>query len=82
MGCGSITVNYDGQRKHKTIVEDGSFVGCNVNLVAPVTVGANAFIAAGSTITKSVPQHSLAIAREKQIIKENYPLTYRQKNMD
>lgn len=72
MGCGSITVNYDGQKKHQTIVEDNSFVGCNVNLVAPVTIGKGAYIAAGSTITDSVPRDSLAIARQRQTTKENY----------
>lgn len=72
MGCGSITVNYDGQKKHRTIVEAGSFVGCNVNLIAPVKIGAGSFIAAGSTITDSVPEQSFAIARERQVTKENY----------
>jgi bifunctional UDP-N-acetylglucosamine pyrophosphorylase/glucosamine-1-phosphate N-acetyltransferase len=71
-GCGSITVNYDGVQKHRTIVEDDSFIGCNVNLVAPVHVGEGAYIAAGSTITRSVPPDSLAIARERETIKENY----------
>lgn len=80
IGCGSITVNYDGKEKHKTIIEDGSFIGCNVNLVAPLKVGKDSFIAAGSTITDSVPANSLAIAREKQITKENYQLTYKPKN--
>ncbi|MDQ0340636.1 bifunctional UDP-N-acetylglucosamine pyrophosphorylase/glucosamine-1-phosphate N-acetyltransferase [Caldalkalibacillus uzonensis] len=72
MGCGSITVNYDGSQKHRTVVENDSFVGCNVNLVAPVTIGEGAYIAAGSTITHSVPGHSLAIARERQTVKEDY----------
>jgi bifunctional UDP-N-acetylglucosamine pyrophosphorylase/glucosamine-1-phosphate N-acetyltransferase len=72
MGCGSITVNYDGKSKHRTIVEEGSFIGCNVNLIAPVTVGKGSFIAAGSTINKSLPEDSFAIARERQVTKENY----------
>lgn len=72
MGCGSITVNYDGENKHRTVVEDGSFIGCNVNLVAPVTVGEGSYVAAGSTITDSVPAESLAIARQRQTNKEQY----------
>ncbi|NNL86853.1 MAG: bifunctional UDP-N-acetylglucosamine diphosphorylase/glucosamine-1-phosphate N-acetyltransferase GlmU [Myxococcales bacterium] len=65
-GCGSIVVNYDGVEKHRTKVGEGAFIGCNVNLVAPVTVEASSFVAAGSTITKSVPKDSLAVARERQ----------------
>jgi bifunctional UDP-N-acetylglucosamine pyrophosphorylase/glucosamine-1-phosphate N-acetyltransferase len=72
LGCGSITVNYDGKKKYKTIIGDGSFVGCNVNLIAPVELGKNTLIAAGSTITDDVPDDSLAIARERQTNKENY----------
>ncbi len=66
MGCGTVVVNYDGKKKHKTIIEDNAFVGCNANLVSPVVVRENAYIAAGSTITKEVPKDSLAIARKKQ----------------
>lgn len=72
LGCGSITVNYDGEKKHLTRIEDGAFIGCNSNLIAPVTVGKGAFIAAGSTITNNVPSKSLAIARSKQVNKDNY----------
>lgn len=72
LGCGSITVNYDGESKHLTKIEDGAFIGCNVNLVAPVKVGKNAFVAAGSTITEAVPAKALAIARSRQTNKENY----------
>jgi len=72
VGCGAVTVNYDGQKKYKTVIQDHAFVGCNVNLVAPVTVGQGAYIAAGSTITKDVPEDALAIARERQVNKENY----------
>ena len=71
-GCGCVTVNYDGKNKYRTIVKDGAFLGCNTNLVAPVTVGENAFTAAGSTITENVPDNSLAVARSKQTIKENW----------
>lgn len=72
IGCGSITVNYDGKNKHLTTIEDDSFIGCNSNLVAPVTVGKGSFIAAGSTISKDVPADSLAIARARQENKEGY----------
>lgn len=66
MGCGCITVNYDGKKKYRTVVEDNAFVGCNTNLVAPVTVKAGSYVAAGSTITKEVPENCLAVARAKQ----------------
>lgn len=72
IGCGTITVNYDGAVKHKTVVEDGAFVGCNTNLVAPVKVGKNAYVAAGSTIHQDVPDDALAIARERQVNKLDY----------
>lgn len=72
VGCGSITVNYDGKNKFQTIIEDDVFVGCNTNLVAPVKVGKGSFIAAGSTITKEVPEDALAIARARQENKPNY----------
>lgn len=65
-GCGSVVVNYDGYQKHKTIVGDGAFVGCNVNLIAPVEIGDRAFLAAGSTINVDAPEDSLAVARAKQ----------------
>ncbi|CAM4249341.1 bifunctional UDP-N-acetylglucosamine diphosphorylase/glucosamine-1-phosphate N-acetyltransferase GlmU [Lederbergia lenta] len=72
VGCGSITVNYDGKNKYLTKIEDNVFVGCNSNLVAPVTIGKGAFVAAGSTITKDVPGEALSIGRAKQVNKENY----------
>ncbi|MGD8192542.1 bifunctional UDP-N-acetylglucosamine diphosphorylase/glucosamine-1-phosphate N-acetyltransferase GlmU [Brevibacillus ginsengisoli] len=72
IGCGSITVNYDGKDKHKTIVGDHSFIGCNSNLVAPVQVGKGAYVAAGSTINQDVPDDALAIARERQVNKLGY----------
>jgi len=72
IGCGSITVNYDGKNKYKTIIEDRVFVGCNSNLVAPVKIGEGSFIAAGSTITKEVPKDALAIARARQENKLDY----------
>lgn len=66
IGSGTITVNYDGKNKSRTIIEDGAFIGCNTNLVAPVTVGKGAYVAAGSTITKNVPSESLGVARARQ----------------
>lgn len=72
IGCGTITCNYDGVNKHKTIIGDNSFIGSNVNLVAPVTIGDNVLVAAGSTITDDVPTDSLAIARERQIVKKDW----------
>lgn len=66
MGCGTITVNYDGKQKFRTVIEDGAFVGCNSNLVAPVTVGKAAYVGAGSTITKDVPPGALGVARSRQ----------------
>ncbi|MEH7076680.1 bifunctional UDP-N-acetylglucosamine diphosphorylase/glucosamine-1-phosphate N-acetyltransferase GlmU [Neobacillus drentensis] len=72
IGCGSITVNYDGKNKYLTTIEDGVFIGCNSNLVAPVTIGKGAYVAAGSTITKDVPGDALSIARAQQVNKENY----------
>ncbi len=72
IGCGSITVNYDGKNKFKTMIEDDVFVGCNSNLVAPVTLRKGSFIAAGSTITKEVPEEALAVARARQENKLGY----------
>lgn len=71
-GCGTVVCNYDGKTKHKTIIEDNAFIGCNTNLVAPVKVGEGAYTAAGSTITEDVPKNSLAIARARQVNKENW----------
>jgi len=71
-GCGSITANYDGKNKHKTVIGDNTSVGSNVNLVAPVVVQKDVYIAAGSTIIEDVPENSLAIARSKQMVKANW----------
>ena len=70
IGCGTITCNYDGKNKHKTKIGDNCFVGSNVNFVAPVNIEDDALIAAGSTITEDVPQGKMAIARERQILKD------------
>lgn len=72
IGSGTITVNYDGNSKHQTIIGDDSFIGCNVNLVAPVKIESGAYVAAGSTITRDVPKDALAIARARQTNKEGY----------
>lgn len=72
IGCGVVFVNYDGKNKNKTIVGDNSFIGCNVNLVSPVVVKNDAYIAAGSTITEEVPENSLAIARQRQTVKQDW----------
>lgn len=77
--CGAITVNYDGVKKHKTVVGAGAMVGSNVNLVAPITIGDGAYIAAGSTITKDVPAEALAVAREKPFIKDGWAAGKRKK---
>ena len=61
-GCGTVTVNYDGLKKQRCVIGDNCFIGCNTNLVAPVTVGAGSYIAAGATITKDVPADALAVA--------------------
>ena len=72
IGCGTITSNYDGKNKSKTIIKDKAFIGCNSNLVAPVTIEENAYVAAGSTITKDVEEDAMAIARARQVNKEGY----------
>lgn len=66
IGCGTITVNYDGKIKHRTTIADHAFIGCNSNLVAPVSVGEYAYVGAGSTITKDVPAKALSVGRAKQ----------------
>ena len=66
------TVEINGKKKNKTIVGNNSFIGCNVNLISPVEVKDNAYVAAGSTITDEVPENSLAIARCRQVIKEDW----------
>lgn len=72
LGCGTITSNYDGKNKSLTKIGDNVFIGCNSNLVAPVTIEKNAYVAAGSTITKDVEEDAMAIARARQINKEGY----------
>lgn len=72
IACGVVTANFDGHDKHRTVIGEGAFVGCDVVLVAPVTVGAGAFIAAGSTITEDVPADGLGLARSRQIVREGW----------
>lgn len=72
IGCGTITCNYDGKNKNQTIIGDNAFIGSNVSLVAPVKIGDNVTVAAGSTITDDIPSDTLSIARERQINKEGY----------
>lgn len=72
VGCGTITVNYNGRDKNRTIIKDRAFIGCNSNLVAPVTIGEEGYVGAGSTITKDVPSRALAVGRSRQIVKENW----------
>lgn len=79
LGCGVVVVNYDGIKKYETTIGDNSFVGCNVNLISPVSIDKDTFIAAGSTITDDVPKDSLAIARVRQTIKKDW-VTKRKKD--
>lgn len=72
IGAGTVTVNYDGLKKHRTVIEDNAFIGCNANLIAPVTIGKDAYVAAGSTITGDIPGGALGIARERQVNKEGW----------
>ncbi|MGX6962000.1 bifunctional UDP-N-acetylglucosamine diphosphorylase/glucosamine-1-phosphate N-acetyltransferase GlmU [Vagococcus xieshaowenii] len=72
IGCGTVFVNYDGKNKFRSVIEDDVFIGCNANLIAPVKVGKNAYIAAGSTITEDVPSKNMAIARAHQVNKPGY----------
>ncbi len=70
VGCGVVFANYDGKKKHKTVVGNDVFIGCNCNLVAPLTIENNCFIAAGTTVTKDLPLNSFCIGRSRQEVKE------------
>jgi len=70
IGAGTITCNYDGKRKHRTVIGDRAFIGSNTALVAPVEIGEDAIIGAGSTITADVPPRTLGLGRARQVIKE------------
>ncbi|PYS55154.1 MAG: bifunctional UDP-N-acetylglucosamine diphosphorylase/glucosamine-1-phosphate N-acetyltransferase GlmU [Acidobacteria bacterium] len=79
VGAGVITCNYDGVKKHPTIIEDGAFIGTDSQLIAPVRIGKDAYVAAGSSVTDDVPPESLAIARGRQAIKEGWVKRRKQK---
>ncbi|MGI6361810.1 MAG: bifunctional UDP-N-acetylglucosamine diphosphorylase/glucosamine-1-phosphate N-acetyltransferase GlmU [Bacillota bacterium] len=79
IGCGTITCNYDGYGKYKTIIEDGAFIGSNTNLIAPITIGRNATVAAGSSIGTDVPEEALAIERASQANIEGWVIRKREK---
>lgn len=81
-GCGTVTVNYDGSVKSRCEIGDNAFIGCNTNLVAPVKIGEAAYTAAGSTITKDVPDGALAIERGTQVIKEDYAKQKLKRHLD
>ena len=76
IGAGTITCNYDGYFKHVTTIEDGAFIGTNSSLVAPVTIGAGAFLGSGGVITKNVPKDALALARSEQVNKDGWAARY------
>ncbi|MDO5457167.1 MAG: bifunctional UDP-N-acetylglucosamine diphosphorylase/glucosamine-1-phosphate N-acetyltransferase GlmU [Atopococcus tabaci] len=78
-GCGTIVVNYDGHKKHRTTIGDNAFIGCNVNLISPLVLEPNTFIAAGSTITKDVPEDALALERAEEIHIQGYVSRQREK---
>ena len=79
IGCGVVTVNYDGKNKFHTTIKDGAFIGSNANLIAPLTVGENAVVACGSTATSDVPDGDMAIARVRQENKPGYGTKYKNK---
>ncbi len=76
VGCGVIFVNYDGKKKHRSTVEDNCFIGSNCNIIAPVTLRANSYIAAGTTVTDETPNDSFVIGRSRQIVKESKTSRY------
>ena len=78
VGAGTITCNYDGLHKHRTVIEDGAFIGSDATLVAPVRVGKGAYVGAASCITDDVPEESLALGRGRQIVKEGWARAKRQ----
>lgn len=66
VGCGVVSVNYDGKNKHRSTLGDYAFIGCNTNIISPVTVGEGAYVAAGTNLTEDVPADALAIGRARQ----------------
>lgn len=82
IGAGTITCNYDGYNKHKTVIGEDAFIGSNASLVAPVTVGRGAFTGSGSVITKDVPDDALSVARGRQMTKDGWAISFRKRNGD
>jgi bifunctional UDP-N-acetylglucosamine pyrophosphorylase/glucosamine-1-phosphate N-acetyltransferase len=80
IGAGTITCNYDGVRKSKTIIEDGAFIGSDSQLVAPVRIGRGAYVGPGSTITKDVPPDALALSRVQQRVVEGWAQKKRERD--
>ena len=76
-GCGVAVANFNGKAKFRTTIGDGAFLGCTPNLVAPVTVGAGAYTAAGATVTRDVPEDAMLIARPEQIVKPGLARRFR-----
>jgi bifunctional UDP-N-acetylglucosamine pyrophosphorylase/glucosamine-1-phosphate N-acetyltransferase len=72
VGCGTVTCNYDGEKKHPTVIGDGVFVGSDSILVAPIRIGKGSYVAAGSTLTEDVPAGSLALGRARQVTKTGW----------
>ena len=81
-GCGTVTVNYDGIVKNRCVIGDNCFIGCNTNLVAPVTLGKGVYTAAGTTVIKDIPDYALAIDRGVLKIKEGYSLRKLKSKLD
>lgn len=79
IGCGVVTVNYDGKHKYRTVIDDGSFIGSNCNLIAPIHIGKCALVAAGSTVNKDIADGEMGIARPAQINKPEYGFRYKNK---
>lgn len=79
IGAGTVICNYDGQNKHETTIKEHAFIGSNSTLIAPITIEKNAYVAAGSTVTESVPENALAIARSRQVNKNDYALLLKKK---
>ena len=70
LGAGTITANYDGTKKHRTVIEDGAFTGVNTNLIAPVTIGEGAYLGAGSVVNKDIPPGKLAVGMPARVIRD------------
>ncbi len=78
IGAGTITCNYDGFSKHQTVIEAGAFIGSDSQLVAPVTIGRDAYVGSGTTVTKDVPRGALALSRVKQVVIEGWGDRFRE----